>query len=97
MGAENAPKVEPGMNLCKITGHRPDPDAMYYYGVLHCTRCHAEFGEQEYGLTQRLRVVVRIRWAEFRHWCWRVRWWIRCDYCGGWFGRCDESVDHIPF
>jgi len=27
----------------------------------------------------------------------RLREWWKCDQCGGRFGKCDESVSHVPF
>lgn len=85
--------------LCNLLGHSWDPIAAAYMWY-RCERC----GQEAYITNtwyDRIRVKLWILEQYLGARLMRARWWVRdhvrCEYCGGWFGRHDERQDHLPF
>lgn len=83
---------------CRWLWHHYDEIGADCYCVYYCTRCGHEQGNEP-GILPRLAWRVRLWWHErviegARR---RLEWFLPCRDCGRWFGRHDDSQDHIPF
>ena len=82
--------------LCRLFGHKYDPEIAEYYGIARCERkrCNYESTNFETGIVQL--------------WLWKassffneklsgIRSWITCPHCKWHFGQHNLKNDHIPF
>jgi hypothetical protein len=82
---------------CRLLGHRWQPEAAEYYCHYVCTRCGHE-GYSDGSVRERIRLRIWLWRQWFEGWTRLWRRWIRCEYCGCWFGNHDYAKDdHIPF
>lgn len=82
--------------LCRLFGHHWNPEGAHYYCVYHCERCGHE-GYEDGSWRERIGVRVWVIQQAIGQWIRSWRYWLRCDDCGRWFGRHDDSQDHLPF
>ena len=82
--------------LCRLWGHAWNPEGAQYYCVYHCERCGHD-GYTDGSWREQLSVKAWI----FRRWfvdqMRGYRQWVHCEECHLWFGRHDDSFDHLPF
>lgn len=82
--------------MCRVWGHRIDPDASYYYGVEYCDRCVEsvnDVGPREWLRAQWWALRYRVHEAIAPH----LNYFKKCPDCGHRFNKCDDTVDHLPF
>ncbi len=90
---------KPGLPLlCRLWGHAVDETALHYYGVVHCERCGLH-GEST--MDTGAREWLKVRWWLLKEWLGSygrgILGWLHCSECGHWFGKHDDSIDHVPF
>lgn len=83
--------------ICKWWGHDLNEEAAYYYNVYDCRRCGLVYDDD-----RGAREWIKIGWWRASEWVrgrwYSLRFWWRCDECGGRLGRHDyERFDHLPF
>jgi hypothetical protein len=78
--------------LCRLIGHKYDPEVAEFYGHVDCERCGSN--EFSYGILQRWQWF----WVnDYRNTKAHILGWITCPSCKWHFGRHDPKNDHIPF
>lgn len=82
--------------LCRLFGHKYDPDIADYYGIARCERkwCNYESTNFETGIAQWCLWKIS---SFFREKASGIRAWTTCPSCKWHFGRHDPKNDHIPF